>query len=329
MSISRRSILKVLPTLALPAPVLPLLSGCKSGPAEPQREARPAPPAISRSEREVRLIVPSVATSDGAGVKLRRALGAKSLSMLDPFLLLDEMRSDKPEDYRAGFPTHPHRGFETVTYVIEGAADHKDSLGNEGHLGAGSAQWMTAGRGIVHSEMPTHDATSERLWALQLWVNLPASLKMGKPRYQDIPKQRIPELSVDGSRVRLVAGQVGGSRGPVEGIATSPMMFDVTVEPRGRFVHATPPGHNAFVYVLDGAVSFGEERKVVQRGEVGVLTAGERITMSSEAGGRVLFFAGRPIGEPVARSGPFVMNTEAELEKAWSDYRKGRLVTSG
>ena len=214
-------------------------------------------PAPLRPERSVALVVDAQPTADGAGVKLRRALGSRALPMVDPFLLLDEMHSDRPEDYASGFPTHPHRGFETVTYVLEGAVHHKDSLGNEGHLVSGSTQWMTAGRGIVHSEMPGHDATSTRLWGFQLWVNLPASRKMTKPRYQDLMPERIPVVTVDDATVRLVAGDAGGVRGPVEGIVTSPTMLDLKLPPKGRLTQGLDEGHNAFVYVIDGAADIG------------------------------------------------------------------------
>lgn len=277
-------------------------------------------------ERDVEHVIAAQSTRDGAGVRLRRALGSSALPLLDPFLLLDEMHSDRVEDYAPGFPTHPHRGFETVTYVIEGAVDHRDSLGNHGHLAGGSAQWMTAGHGIVHSEMPTHDADSTRLWGLQLWVNLPASQKMCRPRYQDIAPDRVPDVRVDDAVVRVVAGEVGGVRGPVEGIVTAPEMIDVTLPAKGRLSHPVPATHNAFAYVLDGAVQMGPSGARVPRGSVAVLGAGTHVTMRADDGARLLFFVARPIGEPVARSGPFVMNTDEELQQAWDDYRAGRLV---
>jgi redox-sensitive bicupin YhaK (pirin superfamily) len=281
-------------------------------------------------QRAARLVVDAQTTSDGAGVKLRRALGNRALPMLDPFLLLDEMHSDRPEDYAPGFPTHPHRGFETVTYVLEGAVHHRDSLGNEGHLVSGSTQWMTAGRGIVHSEMPGHDATSTRLWGFQLWVNLPAARKMTTPRYQDLAPARIPELTVDDAHVRLVAGEAGGTLGPVEGIVTEPTMVDVTLGAKGRMVQRIPEGHNAFAYVIDGDVDIGHHDAArVHAGQVAVLGDGSAVTLSSGGGGRALLFAAVPLGEPVARSGPFVMNTQAELQQAWDDYRSGRLVVGG
>jgi redox-sensitive bicupin YhaK (pirin superfamily) len=277
-------------------------------------------------ERDVTQVVQAQSTRDGAGVRLRRALGSSALPMLDPFLLLDEMHSDRIEDYAPGFPTHPHRGFETVTYVIDGAVDHRDSLGNHGHLAGGSAQWMTAGHGIVHSEMPTHAPDSTRLWGLQLWVNLPASQKMCRPRYQDIGPERVPDVRVDDAVVRVVAGEVGAVRGPVEGIVTAPEMVDVTLPAKGQLSHPVAATHNAFAYVLDGTVEMGPSRRPIPQGSVAVLGHGSHATMRSEGGARLLLFAARPIGEPVARSGPFVMNTEEELQQAWDDYRTGRLV---
>lgn len=278
------------------------------------------------AERDVEGVVPAQSTRDGAGVRLRRALGSSALPMLDPFLLLDEMHSDRVEDYAPGFPTHPHRGFETVTYVIDGAVDHRDSLGNHGHLAGGSAQWMTAGHGIVHSEMPTHAPDSTRLWGLQLWVNLPAAQKMCRPRYQDIGSERVPEVRADDAVVRVVAGNVGGTRGPVEGIVTAPEMIDVTLPPKGQLSHPVAATHNAFAYVLDGIVEMGPSRRAIPQGSVGVLGPGSYANMRSDAGARLLLFAARPVGEPVARSGPFVMNTQEELQQAWDDYRAGRLV---
>jgi quercetin 2,3-dioxygenase len=244
--------------------------------------------------------------------------------MLDPFLLLDEIHSDDPDDYLPGFPTHPHRGFETVTYVLDGAMEHRDSMGNHGHLGPGSAQWMTAGHGIVHSEMPQQE--KGRMWGFQLWVNLPAADKMIRPRYQDIAPARIVEAMVDDAAVRLVAGQVDGRRGPVEGIVTAPEMLDVSLPPRGSMTRALPATHNAFVYVIAGHVQVGGARTAVSAGQLAVLGPGNLLALRSEVGGRMLCLAGHPIGEPVARYGPFVMNTEDEIRQAVDDYRAGRLV---
>jgi redox-sensitive bicupin YhaK (pirin superfamily) len=281
-----------------------------------------------RRPRDVAQIVDARASVDGAGVRLRRALGA-ALPMLDPFLLLDELHSDRPEDYAAGFPTHPHRGFETVTYVLEGAVDHRDSLGNHGHLLGGSVQWMTAGHGIVHSEMPTHDESSNRLWAFQLWVNLPASRKMVRPRYQDLSPETVPDVAFEHARVRVVAGEAGGARGPVEGIITEPTWLDVLLAPRGESAFGLPEGHGAFLYVIEGAADVGPAHARVAQGQLAALGPGDGVRLESSEGARALLIAGRPIGEPVARSGPFVMNTAEELRQAWEDYRAGRLVQPG
>jgi redox-sensitive bicupin YhaK (pirin superfamily) len=282
------------------------------------RRAEPARP------REVVQLVDAEPRIEGAGVRLRRSLGTRALPLLDPFLMLDEFHSDDPADYAAGFPSHPHRGFETVTYMREGAMEHRDSLGNHGRLGPGSTQWMTAGHGIIHSEMPQQERGL--LWGFQLWVNLPAAQKMVKPRYQDLAPARIVELAVDDAAVRLVAGEAHGRRGPVDGIVTAPQMLDVQLPARGTFRHALPPSHNAFVYVFEGTARIGAARTPVAAGQLAVLGDGDGVTLRSDGGARMLCLAGQPIGEPVARYGPFVMNTEAELRQAIEDYQSGRLV---
>jgi len=314
------------------------LLGCKmdaprageGAPASPPLpSSSPSPQAASGPSRErlVERVISAQRTSDGAGVRLNRALGGAALSMLDPFLLLDEFQSDDPNDYLAGFPEHPHRGFETVTYMVEGAMEHADSVGNRGRLGPGSAQWMTAGRGIVHSEMPKQERGL--MWGYQLWVNLPRARKMIPPRYQDIAPGRIPELSRDGARVRVVAGTAFDVTGPVSGIDVEPLFLDVAVTRGVAFASPLAPSHNAFVYVTQGAVRVGPSRTEVRRGQLALLArAGDRlsITCDSDAGGRALVLAGRPLNEPVARRGPFVMSTEDELRQAFEDYRSGRLV---
>lgn len=274
-------------------------------------------------DRRPSRIVSATPTSDGAGVRLVRSLGSAALPMLDPFLLLDEFRSDDPHDYLAGFPDHPHRGFETVTYMLAGSMEHKDSEGNTGRLVPGSVQWMTAGRGIVHSEMPKQE--NGAMWGLQLWVNLPARLKMMAPRYQDIAPERVPVVEVDSARVRVLAGELGGARGPVEGIAVEPTMLDVTIPAGGSFAHALDAEHNAFVYVLEGSAIIAGER--VDRGRLGVLGEGERVTVRSDDGGRLLLLSARPIRERVARYGPFVMSSPQEIAEAVRDYQRGRLVS--
>jgi redox-sensitive bicupin YhaK (pirin superfamily) len=275
-------------------------------------------------EREVVRVVDAQETVDGAGVKLKRSLGTSVLSLLDPFLMLDEFHSKHEEDFIAGFPSHPHRGFETVTYMIEGAVDHKDSLGNHGHLGPGSIQWMTAGRGIIHSEMPRGEGGG--LWGFQLWVNLPASRKMTQPRYQDLAPERVVQMDVDGARVRLVAGEAFGKTGPVTGIVTAPNMIDVALPPSGRFEHAVPARHNVFAYVFDGAAQLGRSATRALAGQIAVFGPGAVVRATSEDGARMLLLSGEPIGEPVARRGPFVMNTDEEIRQAIDDYRNGRLV---
>jgi redox-sensitive bicupin YhaK (pirin superfamily) len=265
-----------------------------------------------------------VPTTEGAGVHLRRSLGGRVLPNLDPFLLFDEFHSNDPADYQAGFPTHPHRGFETVTYMLEGAMEHQDSLGNHGHLGPGSAQWMTAGHGILHSEMPQQERGL--MWGFQLWVNLPKARKLVVPRYQDLAPSRIPEVEHDGAHVRLVAGELAGRTGPVNGIVTAPTMLDVKLAKGERFTHRLPGGHTAFAYVLEGGIQVGRSRRPVGPSELAVLGKGEIASFEAPEGGRFLLVAAAPIGEPIARYGPFVMNTDQEIKQAVADYRSGRLT---
>ena len=264
-------------------------------------------------------------TMEGAGVRLRRSVGTRELSLLDPFLLLDEIHSDRVEDYVKGFPTHPHRGFETVTYMISGYMEHKDSLGQGGQLVAGSAQWMTAGHGIVHSEMPNPDGNV--FWGLQLWVNLPRAQKLMKPRYQNVMPDRIPEVSVGGAPVRVVAGALGNEQGPVDGISVDPSLLDVRLPAGGRFEHELPRDHTVFAYVLEGAAQLGSARTTARSGQIAVFGPGALVATRSDAGARVLLVAGRKLNEPVARRGPFVMNTQDELVQAYDDYQNGTLVS--
>jgi len=273
------------------------------------------------SGRSVLQVVEAAPGRDGAGVSLRRSIGSGALPLLDPFLLLDEIHSSDPADYVAGFPRHPHRGFETVSYVLRGGFAHRDSIGNHGLIADGGAQWMTAGHGIVHAEMPQQTAGPE-LWGLQLWVNLPAARKMIRPRYQDLGAAAVPELDVADARVRLVAGQLGATRGPVDGIDIRPTLLDATLAARARFVHALPGGDTAFVYVLDGSIAI--EGTTVPAGSLAVLSPGTSVAATGP--GRFLLIAGTPLREPVARRGPFVMTSEAELDQAFADYQSGHLT---
>lgn len=284
-------------------------------------------PRTRADVRRVDRVVSAVSSKDGAGVKLRRALGHGGLPMLDPFLLLDEIHSDNPADFVRGFPTHPHRGFETVSYLISGRFEHQDSVGNSGIIGAGDCQWMTAGRGILHSEMPRAQP-GEDLWGLQLWVNLPAKQKMTAPRYQDMPAASIPEFQVADAGVRLVTGTHAGKTGPVDRIAVKPTMMDVRLPPGATFRHSLPAGDSAFAWMLTGEALHGADATPARAGELVVYARGRDVAVKSPEGGRFLLVSAAPIGEPVARRGPFVMNTQAELQQAFADYRAGRLTDS-
>ncbi|MEX1036212.1 MAG: pirin family protein [Sneathiella sp.] len=277
---------------------------------------------MSRSRNVARVIL-STEASDGAGVKLRRSIGTEQISELDPFLLLDNFGTENPDDYIAGFPSHPHRGFETVTYMIAGQMRHKDSTGAEGVLGPGSVQWMTAGRGIVHSEMP--EQREGRMSGFQLWVNLPAKDKMCPPRYQNIDPEDVPEVDLGRVHIRVLAGEVNGPEGivsgPVTGVATDPIYIDVTLGPGGSYEHVVQEGHTAFAYVFEGEVEVGG--KVIDQHHLAILSDGDHVRLSSENGGRAILVAGRPIGEPVARYGPFVMNSFDEIQQAVRDFQTG------
>jgi hypothetical protein len=277
-------------------------------------------------DREVVKQVRGMPTSDGAGVKLTRVIGQPALTDLDPFLLLDEFGTDNVGDYIAGFPAHPHRGFETVTYMLDGRMRHKDNHGHAGLLVPGAVQWMTAGHGIVHSEMPEQQAG--RMRGFQLWLNLPADAKLCKPAYQEFGPDRIPLVSpARGVHVKVIAGQVGPVTGPVVQPATDPTYLDVELDPQATFVQCLPQGHAAFVYVFEGEVSIGSGSKapVLPQHSLAVLGDGAQVRLQSGAvAARAILVAGRPLGEPVARYGPFVMNTEAQLRQAFEDYQAGR-----
>lgn len=277
--------------------------------------------------RSVSRVIKGMPTTDGAGVELTRVIGQPALPMLDPFLLLDAFRSDKPEDYIAGFPPHPHRGFETVTYLLAGRMRHKDNAGHEGVIEAGGIQWMTAGKGIVHSEMPEQD--QDLLEGFQLWVNLPADHKMDQPQYQEFPEDQIPiESREDGVEVRVITGETSqGTQGPVIQPLTEPLYLDVRVPAGQSFFERLPAAHNAFVYVIKGPVSVNnEDGQIVQlmRDDLAVLTKGNAVELHTEnKDAHFLLIAGKPLKEPVARGGPFVMNTKAEIDQAFRDYESG------
>ncbi|KAN0027888.1 hypothetical protein ACTFIV_009714 [Dictyostelium citrinum] len=286
---------------------------------------------IEMSSRIVSKVSTGMMTSDGAGVKLRRIIGGP-ISDLDPFLLLDEFKSDDPNQYIAGFPSHPHRGFETVTYMLRGTMEHKDHKGNYGLLKANSVSWMSAGKGIIHSEMPIVDR-DKVVWGFQLWVNLPKSHKMMEPRYQDIPAKNIPEVTEEsGGKTRVIAGVYKNITGPIVGIVTNPLYLDVKLSPGSTFSEEIPNDHQAFVYVFEGSGRFGPKSKgkEVKTSQIGILQGGqgrdriEVIAGDSDEGVRFLLVACKPLNEPIARYGPFVMNTEAEIQQAFKDYQAGR-----
>ncbi|MGF2734245.1 pirin family protein [Marinobacter sp. DUT-1] len=277
--------------------------------------------------RSVKQIIPALETSDGAGVRIKRSLGQHQSVRLDPFLMLDEFGSSEAADYIAGFPSHPHRGFETVTYMIEGHMLHEDHLGNRGDLRNGGVQWMTAGRGIIHSEMPQQEGGMMR--GFQLWLNLSAAEKMTDAGYRDIQPEDIPELAVSGGLIRLIAGTVtvDGTthQGAVTGRSTEPLYADLQLNPNGQVTLPVPAAHNGMLYLYEGDASLGDQ--ALRRSAANVLDDGDRITVSAGASGaRLLLIAGKPIGEPVVQYGPFVMNTREEIEQALRDYRDGRLT---
>ncbi|MEM8642265.1 MAG: pirin family protein [Cyanobacteria bacterium P01_G01_bin.54] len=275
----------------------------------------------STSSRPVTQITPGIPAADGAGVRLTRFVGTAALPILDPFLLLDRMHSDQPQDYLAGFPNHPHRGFETVTYMLAGNMRHEDNKGHQGVIAPGGVQWMTAGRGIVHSEMP--EQTDGLLWGFQLWLNLPAAQKMTAPKYQEFDASEIPEELRDGVTVRVIAGQTHqGTLGPIQPAATEVLYWDLILDAGQTFREPLPTGHNAFLVVYAGQVRIGGEE--ISTGKLAVLGAGDRLELGSETGGRALLIAGKPLNEPVAHGGPFVMNTRAEVLQAQRDFLAGR-----
>ena len=296
------------------------------------------------SIRPIRSVVEATPTLEGAGVSLRRAFGFGRSNDFDPFLLLDDFRNENPEDYQAGFPWHPHRGIETVTYVLAGSVEHGDSLGNKGSLGAGDVQWMTAGRGIYHQEMPKGNEAGQ-MHGFQLWANLPSSLKMTMPRYQDVLAKDIPEVADDdGTRARVICGEFWGVSGPVDGVAADPRYLDIWVPPGKRRVLPVESSRNVFAYIFEGSGTFkdasdpqpvmtertaqdGSEHMLLGNRSLVLFDQGDHITVQAGPEGfRFLLVSGKPIGEPVAWRGPIVMNTQEELMRAWADLKDGTFV---
>lgn len=286
------------------------------------------------NENQTRKLIRTISsrqTTDGAGVKLRRSIGSSDALRLDPFLMLDEFGTENPDDYIAGFPSHPHRGFETVTYMLDGHMQHQDHLGNVGELRSGGVQWMTAGHGVIHSEMPQQE--SGRMRGFQLWINLPAAEKMKPPHYRDIPASELPVVALPpGAAIKLIAGRlvINGRElaGPINrepgAMATDPLFADITLT-EGDIQLPVPAGHNAFVYAYEGEVAIAG--KLLPSQTAGILSDGDTVYLSLHRGpARVIVFAGRPLGEPVLQYGPFVMNTREEIEQALADYQQGRLT---
>jgi len=280
------------------------------------------------TRRAVAQVIEPIPVMEGAGVRLRRSVATGRLDYVDPFLLFDHFGSDDPRDYIAGFPFHPHRGIETVTYMLDGQVSHKDSLGNSGTIGGGDVQWMTAGSGILHEEMPK--AGPRRLEGFQVWVNLPAKLKMTKPRYQDVAANRIPNLvRADGVEVRVIAGEIEGVKGAVKEIYADPEYLDVSMPPGRTFEQPVPRGHTALAYLFEGEAVIGpdEDGKPLAATRLAVLGDGDIVSVrTGKLPARLLLLSGRPLGEPIARYGPFVMNTEEEIREALRELRAGTFI---
>jgi redox-sensitive bicupin YhaK (pirin superfamily) len=281
--------------------------------------------------RAIRHTWASRPTMEGAGVRLRRAFGFDEVPVADPFLLLDDFRGDNPRDYAAGFPWHPHRGIETITYMLDGEVEHGDSLGNTGVIHSGDVQWMTAGSGIIHQEMPK-GAPSGRMGGFQLWANLPASHKMMDPRYRDVTAATIPVVETrDGAKVRVIAGTVEGTSGPVGDVVIQPEYLDVSLPAGATFRHEVPAGHTVFAYAIEGSGAFEPDSRTPTRAGYLVLYGeGDELTIQpGKTGLRFLLVSGKPIREPVAWYGPIVMNTEEELQVAFREYRYGTFIKKG
>jgi len=295
--------------------------------------------------RKIRKVLKSKPTIEGAGVHLKRVFGYSQVPLFDPFLMLDDFRSDNPEYYIKGFPWHPHRGIETITYVLKGDVEHGDSMENKGVISSGDVQWMTAGSGIIHQEMPKGDSQG-RMFGFQLWANLPKSRKMMDPRYRDVKNKQIPEVVLaDGTKIRIICGRVKDREGPVRDIVIDPEYIDVTVPARSEFIHPTKRGHNVFAYVIEGKGYFCQEKNpfsyevettnyfdmqrdpFVRNENLVLFDEGDQVMVATEKEAvRFLLISGRPIGEPVAWYGPIVMNTEEELRIAFEEYQKGTFI---
>ncbi|WP_444995197.1 pirin family protein [Aliikangiella sp. IMCC44359] len=276
--------------------------------------------------REVENIINGVKVSDGDGVQLTRIIGSHHLNMLDPFLLFDYFGSNKPQDYIGGFPPHPHRGFETVTYMLAGKMRHQDNAGNTGVIETGGVQWMTAGKGIIHSEMPEQE--KGLLAGFQLWINLPAKHKMTVPKYQEKTSAEIPqEIRKDKTLIKVIAGVTSqGTKGIIESQFVHPIYWDIQLSEQGVFTEQIPDEHNSFIYVIQGQISIGNKQIEVSSGQIAVLTQGNMISLATKQPTRILLIAGKPINEPVERAGPFVMNTRDEISQAFSDYQTGNFI---
>ena len=278
--------------------------------------------------RTIRTVIKNRPTIEGAGVHLKRVFGNSEVPLFDPFLMLDDFRSNNPDHYRAGFPWHPHRGIETITYVLSGDVEHGDSMGNKGVISSGDMQWMTAGSGIIHQEMPRGDHEG-RMDGFQLWANLPKSYKMMEPRYRDIKSTQVPEVTLEnGVNIKVISGRIGKHEGPVKGIIIDPEYLDVTVPAKAEFRHPTKRGHTVFAYVIGGQGNFDDQKeRLIGNGSVCLYEDGDHLTVAT--GGepvRFLLISGKPIGEPVAWYGPIVMNTDEELRQAFEEYRNGTFI---
>ncbi|HUY01497.1 MAG TPA: pirin family protein [Candidatus Deferrimicrobium sp.] len=279
--------------------------------------------------RKIKKLYKSQPTIEGAGVHLKRAFGNYEVNLVDPFLLLDDFHSDNPEDYIAGFPWHPHRGIETITYMIHGKMEHGDSLGNGGIIQTGDVQWMTAGSGIIHQEMPQHDPKNSLLWGFQLWANLPATHKMMQPRYRDVKNAQIPEITLsNGVKIKIICGEINGTKGPVQDIVTEPEYLDVFIPPMTDFTHKIKKEHTIFAYLIEGEAYFDEYRKQrINAEHLVIFDEGDEVQITTaDRSVRFLLISGKPLKEPIAWYGPIVMNTEEELQIAFEEYQRGTFI---